>query len=143
MDIIENKLNYLKKKKLVLIILLILSVIFLFAYYSFESKCFGYGCSSNLREALIVPMFWFSLSFGGVMSIFLLVSETILLSWLKKIAWWYLLITLVILMSTPLYSSNVLMLGHSEIIVNAMALLGFITVLFVGVHLYLDWKKKK
>jgi magnesium-transporting ATPase (P-type) len=136
-------MNYLKNKKLVLIILLLVVVTFLLAYYSFESKCFGYGCSSNLREALIVPMFWFSLSFAGVISIFLFVSESIFHSWLKKIAWWYLLVTIIILLSTPLYSSNVLTLGRSEIIVNAMAWLGFITVLFVGVHLYLDWKKKK
>lgn len=126
-------INFFTQSKLVFIFLVIVSFSTTVLYILFETKCFSQSCGELLREGLIIPLFWMNLSLIPVISFFLFFPEAIFKSWLKKIAWWYGLGLFFVVISTPIYSSNILHIGRSEIIINGMILLAVITVVFVFV----------
>ncbi|MEZ4195043.1 MAG: hypothetical protein R3B53_01430 [Candidatus Paceibacterota bacterium] len=62
---------------------------------------------------------------------FLFFPEAIFKMWFKRIAWWYFSILFILTISTPIYSSNILALGRSQLVLGGMILLALITIPFV------------
>lgn len=73
------------------------------------------------------------LSIAGLIfsSFFFIFPEELFKQWLRKIAWWYMLVLLVVTASTPVLSSNILSLDRSQVVFGGMFLLFVITALFV------------
>jgi len=74
------------------------------------------------------------LSIGGVIFCitFLFIPPTIFHTWLRHIAWWYLPLLLFAILSTPIYSGNVLSFDRSQIAFGGVVLLALITLPYVG-----------
>jgi hypothetical protein len=116
------------KKKLVIKGVLLCLFICAFLYVTFKTKCFIGECNPEIREGLIVPFFWFFLGLSGVLSIFLFLQEQIFKSWLKHIAWWYILLLTYFVLATPVYSSNIMHMDRGPLASYGMILLGMISI---------------
>ncbi len=97
-------------------------------YALFETKCFSTTCSAVFRDGFLVPFFWLFLMSVPLVGLFLFFPEQIFRSWLRKIAWWYMIGLTVIVAMTPVFSSNILSLDRSQVVFGGMALLLCITI---------------
>lgn len=123
--------NYFFKQKSVWISIFVNVIIFSMTFLMFKFRCFGVECSVEQLRGVIFPLFWFGLFMTLVTAFFIFFQETIFKSWLKKIAWWYGLVLIVATATTPIYSSNVLSVDRSQVVLVGMTVLAIITVLFV------------
>jgi hypothetical protein len=112
-------------------------LICLTVYFVFETKCFGVHCGSDLIRGILLPSFWFFVGLSGVLSIFLFFQEQIFKSWLRHIAWWYILLLTYFVLATPVYSSNIMQIDRGPLALYGMMLLGIISVLYVW---FIRWK---
>lgn len=99
-------------------------------YTLFSTQCFS-QCTLNTREGLIVPAFWLSLMSLPISFFFLFFPQRIFTAWLKRIAWWYVLVLFLVTITTPVFSSNILSLDRGQIVFGGMIGLLSITVPYV------------
>lgn len=123
--------KFILNKKINIAASAIFAISALFLWFSFETKCFGVECDPVLRDGLIVPFFWL-LSFLAIFfALFIFFTANIFHTWLRHIAWWYLPLLLFAILSTPIYSGNVLSFDRSQIAFGGVVLLAFITLPYV------------
>ena len=128
-------MNFIKEKKLVIMSLSAVFFILVATYTTFETKCFTLGCSASLRENLIVPLFWLMLCLVPIVGIFFFFSQNLFRLWIKIVAGWYLIISLVIIFSIDSSSSFILSTDKSVAVVNLMAGLFILTVIFIFIQI--------
>jgi hypothetical protein len=63
--------------------------------------------------------------------LFLSVDDLIFKRWLKHIFWWYILITVITIVNTPIFSSNILLVDRGQIAFGSMILLLPITIFYI------------
>jgi hypothetical protein len=63
--------------------------------------------------------------------IFFFFPEAIFKSWVRQVAWWYLLILLLITLNTPVYSSNIMSVDRSQVVFGGVLLLAIITIPYI------------
>lgn len=91
--------------------------------------------SLEFLVGFISPFFVISLTLTIIGFLMLTLPENAFMAWLKQIAWWYLLILVVVILNTPTYSSHVMSLDRSQIALFGMFGLAFIT------PIYLLWRR--
>lgn len=101
------------------------------SYVLFRTKCFGNECGSTFIRGMLMPIFWFSTLFLPILSFFLFFSSEIYRRWLKQIAWWYLLLMLIAVLNTSIYSGSVLAMNRSEVVLWWVGFLTVITIPYV------------
>lgn len=126
MKILSYKLN-----KYVFVAFLVNLAIFAMLFTVFKTQCFGHNCGSELLRGLIVPLFWFEFMLTLIISMFFFFPEKVFKDWLNKIAWWYGIGLFLIVVNTPVFSSNILFTNRSETVFWGMILLGLITIPFI------------
>ena len=120
-------------KKLSIIITTLLTLLPLVLYIIFKTKCFGVGCNPEVRDGLIVPLFWFGVPASVISAFFLFFPQVIFTSFLKRVVSWYLPILYFLTATTPLYSSHIMSGDRSVVVLYGMVLLGLIAVVYAFV----------
>lgn len=123
--------NFLSKRFKTLIFIGISALTLICSYLLFKTKCFGSSCDSELLRGSIFPLFWLGVISVPISLFFLFFQEAIFKLWFKRIAWWYFLILFILTASTPIYSSNILAIGRSQLVLGGMIILALITIPFV------------
>jgi hypothetical protein len=100
------------------------------------------GVFNHLEEAILEPVFYWSLGVGVSTITFLFLNDALFQSWFKKIFIWFVPIGLIITFSTRVYG-GIPQPGRGETAYMLSILLVLITAIFVAVHLFYDWKRKK
>lgn len=125
--------NILLRKKASIIITIFLVTLTVVVYVVFKTKCFGSGCDPDMREGLIVPFFWFGLPASIISAFFLFFSQAMFVSWLKRVASWYLPVLLLLAAATPLHSGHIMSVDRSAVVFVGMVVLGLISVVYAFV----------
>jgi hypothetical protein len=109
-----------KNNQLALIIAL---VALLVVYLLFKVKCFG-SCDTTV----IKPLFVGILSLLPTLILLLFFSDRVFVSWLKRIAWWIVLVTAILVRSNN-HESDFSMFGSDNFVIGVMMTLLFIITL--------------
>jgi len=122
----------LRLKKTQLIFFTTSLLIWIASYLLFYTKCLGVTCGSDLLRGIIFPVFWLAGPMSGIVLLFLFIPSAIFHTWLRHIAWWYLPLLFFAILSTPIYSGNVLSFDRSQIAFGGVVLLAVITLPYLG-----------
>ena len=117
------------KKKSSSIWLLISAVTVLGYFYTMIYL--GSKLSLDVILGIVKPLGVFA--FSGVIfsGFFLFFSEALFRSWLKHIAWWYILGLVITILNTPVYSSNVLSVDRAQVAFSGVVFLAIITIPYI------------
>lgn len=125
----------LQVKKSVLSALVFSTLVSLSSYLIFSAGCDTNNCI-YVREGFVVPAFWFGISASVISIFFLFFPAALFMSWLKRIASWYLPILFIITVTTPVNSGHIMSVDRSQVVFAGMVILGLITLVFVGFDFY-------
>lgn len=119
--------NYLSNYMSVATIIVILIVTLIIYYVMMRS----YNPSLWLVIGVLKPVAVFAIGGIVISSFFLFFPQRIFTAWLKRIAWWYVLVLFLVTITTPVFSSNILSLDRGQIVFGGMIGLLSITVPYV------------
>lgn len=125
----------LQVKKSVLLSLALSILILLSSYLIFSAGCNTGNCI-YVREGFVVPAFWFGLSASIISIFFLFFPQALFMTWLKKIASWYLPALFILTVTTPVNSGHIMSVDRSQVVFAGMIILALITLVFVGLDFY-------
>lgn len=125
--------KYFFRHKILLVFLFLNVLILISSYVFFKTDCFSNDCSYYLREGIIHPSFWLGVMFTPLLFFFLFFPEIIFKLWLKRIAWWYGIMTFIFVASTSIYSSHIMSMSRAQVIIWCVSILAILTVPFVFV----------
>lgn len=122
--------NIILNKKFTFLTSVFLILLTLTTYVTFETKCFGNGCSAYGREVFIIPLFWFGLPASIISTFFLFFNQAVFVSFLKRVASWYLPVLFFLTITTPVSSGHIMSVDRSQVIFAGMVVLGVISVVY-------------
>lgn len=125
--------NIISNKKITVLVTIFLLIITISVYVLFLTKCFGNSCGSDNIRGFIKPTFWFAVLASVISLFFLFFPQVIFTSFLKHVASWYLPILLLLTANTSIYSSHIMSVDRSVVVLYGMVLLGLIAVAYAFV----------
>lgn len=111
-------------------------------YYLKQGYCVDL-CSFETLNGFLKPMYFFSFWFSLILIFFQFLPTHIFRKWLFYVAPPVILLTLYLVQDISVYSNSLLNPTRAKMTENGMFVLAAVTVVFVAVHLFLDWKKKR
>ncbi len=133
---IQTIKNNLLATKYLLVANIVLLVI---SYLVLWSKCFGIECDVYLFRGYIKPVYWLLLSLLPTTIYLMSWGRVVVNKWLVHVAVWYFPLIFISLLSTPIFSSNIMHIGRSMLAIGFMTALFLITVIYTLVL----WRKGK
>lgn len=128
--------NIFLNKKVTLSSTLLALIIAIGTFVIFTTHCFGAGCDTNTIRGFIKPVLWFGIPASVISIFFLFFPQALFMTWLKKIASWYLPILFILTVTTPVNSGHVMSVDRSQVVFAGMIILALITLVFVGFKFY-------
>ncbi len=126
--------SFLKEKKIHLITLFT-SLVFIALYFWIMLNS-GKGLSLEFIIGFLKPGIVFALAAFLFAAFFLFFPATLFMSWLKKIASWYLPVLFIVTVTTPVNSGHIMSVDRSQVVFAGMIILGIITLVYVGLDFY-------
>ncbi|OGG65423.1 hypothetical protein A3I99_01580 [Candidatus Kaiserbacteria bacterium RIFCSPLOWO2_02_FULL_45_11b] len=120
--------NYLNSKKIIITTILfsaLIAICYLVIMMQ-SSRMF----SLEVMVGIIKPMVVFAVSVFVISSFFIFFSQIIFISFLKRVVSWYLPILFYLTATTPIFSSHIMSVGRSVVVLYGMVLLGIIAVAY-------------
>lgn len=125
---------FFREKRTVLAAAALSMMISFVSFLAFETRCFGnQSCSVEFLNGFIKIIFWLSIYILVLFTWFLFFSRKIFLSWFKKIFWWFLPLSLLLVFQTDVYGGPV-SFDRFWVLNFLMAILAVITVAFTFKH---------
>lgn len=119
----------------------ILSVVALMAtvFIYNDFLCSGVSCY-ELEISLFEPLFFGALGLSASLLLLLFFSEQVFISWLKHVAWWFVLGTIAIVLSINPYAGGILTIDRGDTTIYSMTVLFVLTLIYA---LIMQWRHKK
>ena len=100
-------------------------------------------CSFELLRGFIKPAYHFLLGFGLINFFLIFFPGYIFRKWLLYVAPPLLLLTIYLIQDISVYSGNLLNPTRAKMAENMMIILALVTVVFVAINLFINWRKNK
>lgn len=128
-------------------LLITVAVIIYYYYYLLSMPCSDpvneTTCIYDYKYAIYQPIYFGGKWLAIILGVLLFLPTHIFRKWLFYVAPPVILLTLYLVQDISVYSNSLLNPTRAKMTENGMFVLAAVTVVFVAVHLFLDWKKKR
>lgn len=116
-------------------------LVFLGINYYWKTVCLDGGCSYNLMDKVLDPIYYGAISLATFFSFFLLLPVRYLISWLKYFFSWLFPVGVLLVVSNLSSSGGSLPIFAKETIMIYSIFAAAVTLIFIGIKYYLEHSK--
>jgi hypothetical protein len=123
-----------------LLLTLLLFFVSVYVKYYWQNICIGGGCSYNLMDKILDPLYYASLSLLTFFTFFLFLPFDYFKQWLKWIFSWGIVVSFALVQATIVDGNGSIPLFAREVIIMLAVSFWGITLLFCG---FLWWRRRR